>query len=346
MERSKVYFLAEVIPSLKGIERVFKALNTNLKGDIVAIKMHMGEYDNHTHVKPLYVKKIVELVKEAGGEPFVTDTTTIYGPHRDTGLGYHKVASAHGFSPDFLGCPVIIADGLRGEDGVVIAKGEDMDTEIEGIEVARSIYESDALIAISHATGHGGAGFGGAIKNVGMGCVTKKGKELQHAVSKPLFDKEKCVECKRCVERCLYGAIREDFEIEEEKCTGCGLCIAVCKEGARYISREQKERLQRRIAEAACLVLSKFKKEKTFFLNFLTDITAFCDCAKSSDFICPNIGVLASADIVAIDKCSVDMIKGEVGDVFIKNYDVDPVVQIERAHELKMGNKEYEIEKI
>lgn len=345
--RSTVYFLDEVIPSMKGIKRLFKALNVQIKGDVVAIKVHMGEYENYTHVHPFYIKKIAELVKEAGGYPLVADTTVIYGLMRETGLGYHKAAKAHGFSDDYLGCPIIIADGLRGEDGVFI-NAKNKETEIEGIEIARSFYDSDALIVVSHATGHGNAGFGGAIKNVGMGCVTKSGKKKQHEVTKPLFDRDKCTECGKCLDMCVYDAILPDFEIDKEKCTGCGICLA-CKEGARYTTRKQREHLQKRIAEATSIISSYFDEHKVFYLSFLTDITFSCDCVRSTGFMSPNIGVLAGNDIVAIDKSSVDMIKKKAMDrdkVFLKNFDVVPEIQIERAQELKLGNAEYEIEKI
>jgi hypothetical protein len=348
MMKSMVYYLDEIIPGIEGIERLFKALDPQIKGDIVAVKVHMGEYENFTHLKPFYVQKMVELIKEVGGEPFVTDTTTIYGPMRNTALGYHEVARAHGFSPDYLGCAVIIADGLKGDDGFFVdTKGNG--TEIEGIEVARSIYESDALLVLSHATGHSGAGFGGAIKNIGMGCVTKKGKEAQHEVTKPLHDVDKCTKCGECAKECPYNAISSDldFEIDEEKCNGCGRCLGLCPNGvkARYTSREQKEKLQMRIAEAAFGVLKVFATEKVSFFNFLMDITLECDCARSTNFISPNIGVLASNDIVAVDKSTVDMIKKKAGEkIFMENFDIEPGIQLKRASELGMGSIEYEIE--
>ncbi len=344
---AKVYFLNKQFPTASDMDRLFEALDLEINsGDIVAVKVHMGEMDNITYVKPFYVKRIVELIKSRKGEPFVTDTTTIYGPMRDNALDYHKVALSHGFSPSCIGCPVIIADGLIGEDGVAVKMDlPDVETEIDEIEVARAIYESDAIVTISHVTGHGSSTFGGAIKNIGMGCVTKKGKALQHHATRPHFDTERCTKCGKCREKCAHGAIRDDYEIDMERCVGCALCAAICPEGAKYLRDEDKINLQRRIAEAAYLVMKKFlRRRRAAFLNFLIDITSACDCARSSSFLSENIGVLSSDDIVAVDKCALDLIKKKVGEnVFIEKYGVDPEEQIERAFSLKMGEKDYEI---
>jgi len=335
-----VYSIYSQAPSLKSIEDLFKKLDISIeRGDIVAIKVHMGEMDNITHVKPIYVRKIVELVKELGGDSFVTDTTTLYGPQRYTALEYHRVAEVHGFTPSYLGCPVIISDGLRGENGIEVETGG----KIGKIEVARGIYESDCMVVISHATGHGSSGFGGAIKNVGMGCTTKKGKISQHSATKPFFNEEECKRCMTCVERCISKAIGEDFQLKEDRCTGCGLCIAVCKNDARFITNEQRIEFQERLAEAASGVLKTFESGKTCFINFLTEITLYCDCAKTSKFISPDIGVIGSMDVVALDACTIDLI-GE--DIFRDNYGVDPRIQVIKAAELGIGKMEYELQSL
>jgi len=341
---TQVYFLEAQFPEVPGIEKVFNKLNLDLEGKVVAIKVHMGELRNVTYVKPFYVREVVRLVRERGGEPFVTDTTTLYGLMRADALGYYKVAAAHGFTAEYLGCPVLIADGLRGEDGVPVRIEADVETELKEIEVARLIYESDAMVVVSHATGHGATAFGGALKNVGMGCVTKRGKAAQHEVTKPLLDKERCDGCGRCVKRCAYDAIREDFEIDKEKCTGCGLCIGLCPQGARFTTREMKERLQRRIAEAACGVLKIF--DDVAFLNFLVDVTEACDCAATFPPLCRNIGVLASADPVAVDKCSIALIRKAAGRDAFANFDVDPEIQVKHAAALSLGSLEYELVRV
>ncbi|MHC1579781.1 MAG: DUF362 domain-containing protein [Candidatus Alkanophagales archaeon] len=342
----RVYLLEAQFPEVSGVERLFGMLDLDLEGKFVAIKVHMGELRNVTYVKPFYVRKVVEMVRGCGGEPFVTDTTTLYGQMRANALGYYKVAAAHGFVAEHLGCPVLIADGLRGEDGVLvrIEGGAGAETELKEIEVARLIYESDAMVVVSHATGHGAAAFGGALKNVGMGCVTKRGKAAQHEVTKPLLDRERCDGCGRCAKHCAYNAIREDFEVDTEKCVGCGLCIGVCPRGARYTTREMKERLQRRIAEAACGVLRKF--DTVAFLNFLIDVTGACDCAATLPPLCRNIGVLASEDPVAIDKCSIDLIREAAGRDVFAGFGVDPEVQVRHAAALGLGSPEYELVRI
>ncbi|HEX59289.1 MAG TPA: DUF362 domain-containing protein [Methanomicrobia archaeon] len=341
---ARVYLLEAQFPEVSGIEKLFSKLDLDLDGKFVAIKVHMGELRNVTYVKPFYVRKVVEMVRECGGEPFVTDTTTLYGLMRADALGYYKVAAAHGFVAEHLGCPVLIADGLRGEDGVLVRIEANAETELKEIEVARLIYESDAMVVVSHATGHGATAFGGALKNVGMGCVTKRGKAAQHEVTKPLFDRERCDGCGRCAKHCAYNAIRDDFEIDMEKCVGCGLCIGLCRQGARFTTREMKESLQRRIAEAACGVLRKF--DDVAFLNFLVDVTEACDCAATLPPLCRNIGVLASKDPVAIDKCSIDLIRKAAGRDVFASFDVDPEVQVRHAAALGLGSLEYELVQI
>jgi uncharacterized Fe-S center protein len=176
---SEVYFLAvdKGIPLIEKLETLLERAGIGtVNNGVVALKAHMGERRNKTFIKPRYVKKLVELVKQHGGDPFVTDTTTIYKEGRYTAMDYYRTACAHGFIPSYLGCPVIIADGLS-DDGVQID---------EHVEIAKGIYDSDAMLLVSHATGHCASSFGGAIKNVAMGCVTKKTKFYQHEVTRPV----------------------------------------------------------------------------------------------------------------------------------------------------------------
>jgi hypothetical protein len=313
------------------LEKVGDELGGNLKGNI-ALKMHMGERNNESFIKPLYAKKIADVLKKQGGYPFVTDTTTLYKLRRYTAMDYYRTAFEHGFLPSYLGCPVIIADGLK-DDGVEVS---------ENVEIARSIYESDAMVVISHATGHGSASFGGAIKNVAMGCVTKKSKIYQHEVTKPAYDNELCTQCDACIEECKFDAIEikenGDRELINEKCVGCGCCIAACETGALHLQVGAKENLQLRIAEVANTVLKSLPYSNCiFFINFLLDITPFCDCEdRSPEYMCPDIGILASKDIVAIDQATIDLIGKH-------SFDGDPTIQVREAHRLGLGELEYEI---
>jgi uncharacterized Fe-S center protein len=324
---SKVYFLDAKEALIEKLEPLLEKVGVgNLKG-VTALKMHMGERNNKTFVKPLYVRKIVEVVKKHGGDPFVTDTTTIYKAERYTAMDYYRTAFAHGFLPSHLGCPVIIADGLK-DDGVQVN---------EKVEIAESIYDSDAMLVISHATGHGASSFGGAIKNIAMGCVTKKTKIYQHEVTQPVLDKDLCDKCEKCREVCEHDAISENHELILENCIGCGSCIAVCETGALKSPEDMSTNLQRRLAEVAHAVLTNLPYSKFIFVNFLIDITPFCDCAEfTPEYMSPDIGVLASKDIVAVDLATIDMIGKHL-------FEGDPTVQVREARRLGLGELEYEI---
>ncbi len=326
---SKVFFvLANTdAPLLDKLETLLeKADVRNLTG-IVALKMHMGELNNKTFVNPFYIKKLVDTVMEYGGDPFVTDTTTIYKEERYTALDYYRTAAAHGFLPSYLGCPVIIADGLK-DDGVPVN---------EHVEIAKSIYESDAMLVVSHATGHCASSLGGAIKNVAMGCVTKKTKIYQHEVTRPVRRPELCTECNRCREVCKQNAIGEDRALILENCAGCGSCILECETGTLKSPHGMIENLQLRLAEVAHAVITNLPYSKLLFLNFLIDITPFCDCAEfEPEYMSTDIGVLASTDIVAIDLATIDKIGKHV-------FAGDPLVQVREAHRLGLGELSYEL---
>ncbi len=326
---SEVYFIdaKEGTLTVEKLETLLEKVGVGDLKDVTALKMHMGERNNKTFVKPAYVQKIVAVVKKHGGDPFVTDTTTIYKAERYTAMDYYRTAFAHGFLPSYLGCPVIIADGLK-DEGVQVT---------EKVEIAKSIYDSDAMLVISHATGHGASSFGGAIKNVAMGCVTKRTKIYQHEVTQPVLDTGLCNQCDKCREACKHDAISEDHELIRENCIGCGSCITVCETGALKSARDMSPNLQKRLAEVAHAVLRNLPYHKFIFVNFLIDITPFCDCAEfEPEYMCPDIGVLASKDIVAVDMASIDMIGKHL-------FESDPTVQVREAHKLGLGELEYEI---
>lgn len=329
---SEVYFIGanEDVPIRDKLGILLERAGVSNLNGVVALKMHMGELNNKTFVKPVYVKKLVEIVKQHGGDPFVTDTTTIYMEARYTAMDYYRTAYAHGFLPSYLDCPVIIADGLK-DDGVQIN---------EHVEIAKSIYESDAMLLVSHATGHCASSFGGAIKNVAMGCVTKKTKKYQHEVTRPVRNPDLCAECDRCIEVCKLNAISEDHELIPEKCVSCGSCISECRSGALRPPEGMSENLQKRLAEVAHAVLRNLPYSRFLFLNFLIDITPFCDCGEHEpEYISPDIGVLASNDIVAVDFATIEMIGTQV-------FEGDPAIQVREAHRLGLGELEYEIVKV
>ena len=330
MSMSEVYFIDAKQAIIEKLGTLLEKVGVGTLNGTVALKMHMGERNNKTFVKPLYVQRIVEVLKNNGGDPFVTDTTTIYKEERYTAMDYYRTAFAHGFLPSYLGCPVIIADGLK-DEGVQVN---------EKVEIAKSIYDSDAMLVVSHATGHGASSFGGAIKNVAMGCVTKKTKIYQHEVTKPVRNPDLCTDCDKCREVCKHDAISEDHELILENCIGCGSCMGVCESGALKSPEGMSEKLQERLAEVAHTVLRNLPYSNFVFVNFLIDITPFCDCAESApEYISPDIGVLASKDIVAVDLATIDMIGKHL-------FEGDPAVQVREAHGLGLGELEYEIVRV
>jgi len=352
MEREKkksvVYFKSASTPHAGdalhlSIKKMMERVDVVERGDMVAIKLHMGELGNIGYIRPIFVRKVVDFVKERGGKPFLTDTTTLYGGHRGNAIDYLTTASINGFSISSMGCPVIIADGLKGEDGIII------DFKGEKIEMAKAIYEADSMIVLSHFKGHGMAGFGGAIKNLGMGCCSKRGKIWQHEVSKPLHDDSKCILCMECLSFCPANAIfyeekERKIKIDYEKCRGCGACTVLCNQGCFYLSEDSWRKFQSRVALAAAAVAKKFE-EKIAFMNFLMDITPRCDCCSfAGKPLINDVGIMASLDGVAIDRACYDMVCKEYGgDVFMEKHGIDGTVQIRAAEKAGMGSSLYEL---
>ncbi len=327
------------------------------KEDLVAIKVHMGELGNVTHIRPGIVKEIVEFVKAAGGQPFVTDTTTLYPHARWTAMKYLQTAAANGFTGESMGAPIIIADGLLGYAGTkrpVTRRVEGCD--LDEVEVAQSITETDAMVVVSHAKGHMGSGFGGAIKNVGMGCLTKRGKAAIHRADLAEINAENCSGCGKCVESCVYGAMRiEDGKAHRdiEKCMNCNSCYFNCPNKAMKIPDGASERLQVYLAHGAAAGLERFDG-KVCFINVVQDVTPLCDCAaQAGNPIVADVGILASMDPVAIDKTSLDLIdKAELvpgalaedgPDRLGRINHTDSTIQMRVAKKLGMGELEYRI---
>ncbi len=282
------------------------------KDDLVAIKVHMGELGNVTHIKPEIVREIVEFVKAIGGRPFVTDTTTLYPKARWTAMEYLQTAAANGFTGKSMGAPIIIADGPLGYDGTK----RPVSRRVEGcdlgeVEVAQSIAEADAMVVVSHAKGHITASFGGAIKNVGMGCLTKRGKSALHRADLAEINAEECSGCGKCVETCAYGAMQikdEKAHRDVEKCMNCNFCYFTCPNKAMKLPDDANKRLQIYLAHGTAASLEKFD-DKVCFVNVIQDVTPLCDCdTHAGNPIVADVGILASMDPVAIDKASLDLI--------------------------------------
>lgn len=218
------------------IKRLFDATNMKeiiSKDDLVALKLHLGTRGNQRHLRPEHVRVIVDKVREAGGQPFITETTGIgLAGSRGTASACLKTATIHGFTEEVVGAPIIIADGSKGLWGVKIRVNG---IKIKEIDLAQAIAEADALISIAHVKGHPRSGFAGALKNLGMGCVTKCGKALLHMSKKPTIDLEKCNNCGLCLTFCPVAAIQYingKPQVIQEKCVwGCG-CWDICPEEA------------------------------------------------------------------------------------------------------------------
>ena len=289
------------------------------KGDLVAVKVHLGTPGNQRHVRPHHIRAVVEKVRELGGKPFVTDTTgiSLLSPRGDA-VKVLMAAAANGITAETVGAPIIVADGLKGFSGVVV--GVD-GFRLKEVEVAQAIAEADVLISLAHAKGHPRTGLGGALKNVGVGCVTKRGRAPLHLAKKPQIKPELCDGCGECARFCPVGAVVErpdgKYTIDHSRCIwACGcweLCPRKAITGWGEMHHPSNEELCIRVADAAKAVLSLFEG-KVAFVNLAYDITPHCDCFPWGDVpMVPDVGMLASLDPVAVDKATVDLITSSPG---------------------------------
>ncbi len=279
------------------------------KGEYVAIKTHFGSRGGHRIIRPIFMKKIVEAVKRAGGLPFVTDTTRI------PGIEYLEAASQNGINEATLGCPVIMADGLFGNNGVLVEAGD-----LGGIGIASEIYDAKTMIVVSHAKGHIGAGFGGALKNLAMGCVSGsvrgegKNRARIHALENEQVEwiSDECILCQECVKACDHGAIsmyEQTIVIDHSECQKCGRCTRVCPQHALLLETSEK-RFHHGMGDAANAVLKTFGEGKVHYLNFILEVMPHCDCHQHSDVpIINDQGILLGDDPLAIDIATIDMIE-------------------------------------
>lgn len=314
MEKAKVYFTdfrvkvgTSLLDKLKNlcIKAGFKKID--MTGKFVAIKMHFGELGNMAFIRPQYVKVIADLVREQGGYPFVTDCNTLYPGSRKHALEHMDCANFNGFNTTTTGCQIIIADGLRGTDEaeVPVKNGE----LVKEAKIGRAIMDADIFISLAHFKGHEMTGFGGAIKNIGMGSGSRAGKMEQHSSGKVVVNEELCRGCRRCAKECGSGAISYEggkAHIDKNICKGCGRCIGACAFDA--IANEDwdaGDKLDKKMAEYAQAVC---QDRPCFHINMAMDISPNCDCHGENDApILPNIGMFASFDPVAIDQACVDM---------------------------------------
>ncbi len=362
---AKVYF-TKITGSYKA--NIFKriinlcykvGINEKIKEkNFVAIKLHFGEMGNAAFIRPVFVREIVKEVKSLGGKPFITDANTLYVGSRSDAVTHIETALRNGFSYATVDAPVIIADGLIGTNEKEIEINK---KHFEKVYIGSEIMEADVIISMAHFKLHELSGFGGAIKNMGMGAASRKGKLAQHSNIAPKVSQKKCVGCGTCMKKCPGKAI--DFNenkkavIDKEKCIGCGECILLCpKEAIQIQWNEQIPIFMEKMVEYTYGIL-KDKKEKVIYINFLTNISPACDCYPYNEMpISPDIGILVSDDIVAIDRASADLLNNAPVNIGskIENCDVkdkmkcvypkiDWEIQLKYAEELGLGTQDYEL---
>jgi len=325
-------------------------------GELVAVKMHFGESRVTGHVRPRFMRRVVVWLQKQGASPFLTDTNTLYRGSRADTVSHLRTAAEHGFTFQALGAPVVISGGLRGTtETVVPVQGRFVTNAALGPEFVKA----DALLSVAHFKGHEVTGFGGTLKNLGMGCASRAGKLDMHSTTRP-YVKPSCTACGVCASWCPEDAITvgETAVIDDGKCIGCAECIAVCPTKAVGIRwNESTDRCQMKMVEYAYAVVAA-KRGRAGYVNFITDVHPVCDCFGTEKVsIVPDIGVVASLDPVAIDQAAYDLVNeapaadGELSDGYRAgsdkfrdlHADVDPTVQLRHAEELGLGTRNYEL---
>ncbi len=314
MEQAKVYFTdlrakpgTNLLRKLEKLMRQAGIGEIDFEKKLVAIKLHFGEPGNLSFLRPNYAKVVADVVRSLGGTPFLTDCNTLYVGRRKNAVEHLDAAYENGFSPLTTGCQVIIGDGLKGTD--------DVEVPVEGgvyvkkAKIGRAVMDADVFLSLTHFKGHEATGFGGALKNIGMGCGSRAGKMEQHAGGKPEVQQEKCVGCHMCIRQCAQNAISYNAEnkaaIDHDKCVGCGRCRGVCNFDAIYNPNDcANDELCAKIAEYAKAVVDG---RPHFHISLVMDVSPYCDCHAENDLpILPDVGMFASFDPVALDQACAD----------------------------------------
>ena len=315
MERSKVYFTdfrstngIDMPSKLKRLIRMAGIDKIDFEGKFVAIKMHFGEPGNVSFLRPNYARAVADVIREPGGRPILTDCNTLYPGYRKNALDHIDAAQLNGFNEQTTGCHVIIADGLRGTDEALVpVKNGEL---VKEAKVGRALMDADIVVSLTHFKGHEMAGFGGTIKNIGMGCGSRAGKMEQHNSGKPDIDQSLCRGCHACTQECGQNAIYFDennrAHIDHDKCVGCGRCLGRCNFDAIYNENASaNDDLNRKMTEYAKAVVDG---RPQFHISLIMDVSPFCDCHPENDVpILPDIGMLASKDPVALDQACADL---------------------------------------
>jgi uncharacterized Fe-S center protein len=345
---SLVFFLeASRMDTRQDLERLLAPFAYEDSGggsDLTGVKIHPGEEGNGYYISPGRIRGVTDALRLPAGRTFLTDTTVLYGGRRMSAPDYALLAAEHGFGPPDTP-PFLVADGLRGTSEVTVPLPPVCGSA--RARLASLLVEADSLVVVSHFKGHLATGFGGAIKNLGMGCASRGGKLYQHSALKPLVHGRACTACGNCASHCPAGAIRvgDSAVIDGSACIGCAECIQRCPEGAigvdwgsdsgAFVKRMTESALG---AAAACRI--------SVYVNFVVDVSPDCDCmAHAGAPIVPDLGILVSDDPVAVDQASLDLVNGVPGgpaDRFLAlRPDRDGTVQLEHGQSIGLGSREY-----
>lgn len=371
MDKSKVYytnlrtgFNNNLLDKLKKLIKKAGIGNIDFDGKYTAIKIHFGEPGNLAFLRPNYAKAVADVVKELGGRPFLTDCNTLYVGGRKNALDHLDSAYTNGFSPFSTGCHVLIADGLKGTDEVYVpVEGGEY---VKEAKIGRAVMDADVFIALSHFKGHEATGFGGTLKNIGMGCGSRAGKMEMHSAGKPFVNTDKCIGCGACTRICAHSAAivtDKKASIDHNKCVGCGRCIGICpKDAVCAASDEANDILNCKIAEYSKAVIDG---RPNFHISLVMDVSPNCDCHSENDLpIVPDVGMFASFDPVALDMACADavnaqpVISGSILDEHVHAHEEETahhdhfhmnhpetnwISCIEHAKKIGIGTDEYEL---
>ena len=342
--------------TLAGISR------TVAEGDLTAVKIHFGEKGNHAFIRPVFARRVVEEIRKLGALPFLTDSSTLYPGQRKEAVSALTCGIENGFGYACVGAPLIISDGLRGVTETEVAIEGDLLTHTY---IGTEIIEADSIVAMTHFKCHDLTGFGGALKNLGMGCASRRGKLVQHSTVAPRISQKTCTGCGICLRSCAHDAIvitNGKAAIDPEKCVGCSRCITVCPVLAVNVQWNQAaEPAMRKMAEYVKGALTG-KEGKAIYINFITQVTPACDCYGHSDApIVNDIGICASTDPVAIDQACADLVnaaRGNEGSALKSGHEpggdkfrgvwpeIPWEVQLEHGEKVGLGSRTYDLVKV
>ena len=364
MAKSKVYFTTFHTTLRENLQQKLSRLiltagmdQIDFENKFVAIKLHFGEPGNLAYLRPNFARTVIDLVKQLGGKPFLTDCNTLYPGGRKNALEHLESAYQNGFNPYNLGCHLLIADGLKGTDDVEVP----VDGEyVKAAKIGRALMDADIVISLSHFKGHEAAGFGGAIKNIGMGGGSRAGKMEMHSAGKPIIKSDLCVGCGACRKACAHDAPTPEgkkMRIDLDKCLGCGRCIGICPVDAIEAANDESNTvLNYKMAEYTKAIL---QDRPHFHISLALDISPFCDCYGVNDVpIIPDVGMFASFDPVAIDRACADACNAmprnkdayrgtEEGELFLSTHPgTDWQAQLTHGEKLGLGTQDYELVKI